>query len=335
MSLTAVSSEPEAQLDNYTPTLYANLAAVFAEGDPGSPEAEIGHRTDGAKLFYRSAVNVLVGAPESGKTLLALATIADELFNGGTAVVIDVDHNGPEATASRLRSFGVPEATLVDPARFRYASPGDSAEALELVAEVARWQPDVVLFDSVGEVMAMFGASSNVDTEYTAVHRQAFLPLATAGACVILIDHLPKSNHTAEYGAAGTTAKKRTIDGALYRVTLKTQFVPGQGGRATMSLLKDRHGSVRRRSISSGRGETVAATFYLHAGEATRWTFDPPKDGETLGDDKANRDLSDLESLTPPPHSVRDVAERMSWGKDRASAALRAFNAKHIFGANS
>lgn len=38
-----------------------------------------------------------------------------------------------------------------------------------------------------------------------------------------------------------------------------------------------------------------------------------------------NGDAAELRTLTPPPHSIADIRERMKWGTRRASAALRAY----------
>lgn len=312
----------------YTPSLYADITAVL-DGTLEAPQPTVGRREDGFNLFYPATTNGLVGAPESGKTLFALCVLADELFAGNRVLVIDVDHNGAAATVARLRSFGVSENTLKDPALFRYASPEDKDELLAVVNETHLWKPTAVLVDSVGEVLPMFGASSNNGDEYTAVHRQVFTALANSGASVVLIDHEPKSDGAAEYGAGGTMAKKRAIDGALYRVKVKQPFAPGAGGKAVLSILKDRHGAIRAASlVGVSSREPVAATFHLKAGEATHWTFYAPTEADNLKADKLAQDVATLEALHDPPVSVRDITKRTGIPKDRAMYALRAYKNK-------
>lgn len=316
--------------NGYTPKLYANIQVVL-EGGLEAFKPTLGHRADGECLFYPGTTNGLVGEPESGKTLLALCVFADELFKGNSALIVDIDHNGAAPTVARLKSLGVSEKVLTDTSRFRYCAPEDTEELLAVVAEAKKWKPTAVLVDSVGEVLPMFGASSNSADEYTAVHRQVFTALANSGACVLLIDHLPKSGTAAEYGATGTIAKKRAIDGALYRVTVKQQFVPGAGGKASLSVLKDRHGSIRQISQQLGtKKEPLAATFHLKGGEATDWKFYPPSEIEGSNTSRTDLDVESLKALTPAPISVRDVRERLRWGAERASEALKLYRTSQV-----
>lgn len=315
------------QYDNapqdYTPALYADIAQVLAGGDLGAPQPTFGLRDDGLHLFYPGTTNGLVGAPESGKTLLASCVMADELFKGNSVLVVDVDHNGARATVARFISLGVKGEVLSDPSRFRYTAPEDSTDLLAVVAEAHLWKPTVALVDSVGEVLPMFGASSNDADQYTAVHRQVFTALANSGAGVILIDHEPKSDGAAEYGASGTMAKKRAIDGALYRVKVKQPFAPGKGGKALVTVLKDRHGQVNQH-LESNR-EPLAFTFHLIGGDATDWKLYAPTEADILKADKTAQDVEALKALNPPPSSVRDVMERKRWGRDKSAKALKSF----------
>ena len=119
----------------YTPGLYADIAKALS-GDFSAPAATFGNRTDGIKLFYPGTVNALVGEPESGKTLMAQAALADVIYEGGSVLIIDVDHNGAAATAQRLHvTFQIPLETLTNTDRFRYAAPEDKEQLLLIVAE--------------------------------------------------------------------------------------------------------------------------------------------------------------------------------------------------------
>lgn len=64
---------------------YADVAALLEAGvERRVPDAG-GFRSDGVRLSYRGAVNGLVGPPESGKTLVAIAQACDELIHGATS----------------------------------------------------------------------------------------------------------------------------------------------------------------------------------------------------------------------------------------------------------
>ena len=65
-------------------------------------------RTDDHQLLYRSAVNVLFGPPEGGKTLIAIAHAIDVLRGGGFVLHLDLDHNGVAGIIGRYRALGAP-----------------------------------------------------------------------------------------------------------------------------------------------------------------------------------------------------------------------------------
>lgn len=296
---------------------YVDVAAVL-DGYTDAPQTAVGgRRSDGTPLLYAGAVNVLLGAPEAGKTLVAGAMAADELFSGGRVLWIDLDHNGAPALLHRFREFGVDRDTLCDRARFRLAIPEDTDQLLAVVAESAGASLAVV--DSIGELIPLFGANSNNADDYTNVNRQVLAAIAGKGAGVLGIDHEAKSLDSAAYGAMGTMAKKRAVDGALLRVTNIRPFRPGHGGEARLTVVKDRHGYLR--SLTDNEREPSIATFLLESrGNALHARFLMPVPRVAAPDD-----VELLLELVPPPKSVRDVKERMRWGTGRSSDAFRAF----------
>ncbi|ROP64701.1 AAA domain-containing protein [Curtobacterium sp. PhB130] len=290
--------------------------------------ATVGARVDGPGLLYAGAVNGLIGDPEQGKSLvavaLALQTVHADEDRG--VVWLDLDHNGARAFRGRLDSFG---ATKLDLLGFSFAQPEDSEGVLALVEYVVAHADDYSLFviDSIGELLPMFGASSDSADEYTKVNRQVAARVAKAGIAVLTIDHLAKGADSRAFGGTGTVAKKRAVDGALYRVEATTPFAPTTGGTATLRLLKDRHGSVRdlASATSAGVREPVVTSFVIDAADGS-WHFAVP--GQTLTPDqmkslRVSADAQLLDGLTPPPTSQRDVQTRMKWGSDRALDALR------------
>lgn len=299
--------------------LYVDVQA-FLSGDLVGPETGAGgRRSDGLPLLYRSATNVLLGDPESGKTLIATACACDEIWSRGSILWIDLDHNGAHATLNRFRSFGIETDTLVNEQRFRLAIPDDSDDVLALVADATIWQPTLVVIDSMGELLPMFGANSNDSDDFTRVNRQVMASFAQTGAAVLVIDHLAKNSQSREYGGTGTAAKKRAVDGGFLRVSLIRAFAPSKGGIASLSIVKDRHGFLRA-NAGSGR-EPVVSVFEMSAGAATTWVFHVPEERAGSGD----ADVEKLLALTTPPSSVRDVKNRMKWGTDKASKAWKAF----------
>ncbi len=244
---------------------------------------------------------------------------------------IDIDHNGVEATVARLVTLGVSVDYLSNPDRFRYWAPEDKGDLLNLVALLRTWRPAVVAVDSVGELLPLLALNSNSPDDFTTAHAAVLKPLATAGAAVVIVDHLAKNTDSKAAGPTGTAAKRRAVGGVSIRVTIKEQFVPGKGGSAWLTVNKDRHGGLRQHCPRGDR-EPSAGLFTLeHNGDRLEWNLRAPSDvdaGQIIG--AAPADLQALRFLTPAPESVRDVKDRMGWGTARASKTLDAWRSGNV-----
>ncbi|MDN4520714.1 hypothetical protein QYF68_23275 [Mycolicibacterium austroafricanum] len=317
--------------------LYYDMQALLSGELPPSPQPAIGCRNDGHHIFYTDQVNLVFGDPETGKTWICLWCAANKLINDDTSrvVVIDMDHNGPTATAARLLAFGVPKEVLADPNRFRYVEPDDRLHMARVIADLTDWRPDVAVVDSLGELMPLYGANSYSGDDFTDVNARVLKPLAKAGAAVLVIDHLSKGADSRNFGPVGTAAKRRAIGGVSLRVTLKDAFTPGSGGAAYLKVNKDRHGGLREHCPTGDR-EPLAGTFIMRVFNDNTLTGEiKAADGtENVTDDHAlsssqtrdvAADVAVLDTLDPPPQSKRDVCQRMNWGDSRAQTALKAW----------
>jgi len=259
-------------------TLYLDVAAAL-RGELKPVEPDTGSiRNDGLYLLYSGKVNGLVGDPESGKTLIGLAMIVDTLNRGGSAAILDLDHNGIMETLTRLTSFGADREVLADHSRFRLASPESRSEYLALLEDITEWTPSIVLVDSIGELGALFGANLNRDEEYAPLNRMAVQPFATAGSAVIAVDHMAKNEQSRSFGAGGTIRKKAAINGAYYEVSLSGRegFTRSRGGRAYLKLKKDRPGGIKDQSPAE-RDPIVAEFVLAPAGVSvphSTWVFE-------------------------------------------------------------
>lgn len=235
-----------------------DLAWVLDGAEPRQPPPEFVRRTDGTALFYAGKVNGVFGDPEHGKTWLAQCAIVEALAAGGTAAMIDVDHNGPSHTAARLLLLGARLEHIADPNRFRYYEPHEGPELLAAVDDITLRAPSVTVIDSLGEIFPMLGVGTNDGDEITTAMRQVCTRPAVAGSCVITIDHLPKSNETRATGfAIGSIAKKRMIRGSYIRADAKAKPTPGRIGRIVLRIEKDTSGELRRASGGTYAGELV------------------------------------------------------------------------------
>ncbi|MGV0778907.1 hypothetical protein [Mycolicibacterium elephantis] len=244
--------------------LFADIAALLAGGLPEPPKPSVLHRDDGAAIFYRGKRNDLYGDPGSAKTMVSLAAAAEELANDGRVVFVDLDNNGVTETVARLLMLGAAREALADQNRFRYCQPDDAAEVLRVVQACAGWATFVIL-DCVGELLPLFGASSDSADDYTRVMRQVALPLERAGAGVVLLDHQAKGVESRRYGAGGTMAKRRAVTGCSINLVARQPFVPGRGGSAELWVNKDRPGGLAMRcpKPSAGSRRLFAGTFKL------------------------------------------------------------------------
>lgn len=307
--------------------LYVDISALLDGTVPEPPEPVLGRRTDGRCLFYAGQVNWVFGDPESGKTWLCLACAAEALRQHRKVLIIDLDHNGAPATVRRLLDLGAPADVLRNPNLFRYCEPEDRAELRQVVDDCTVWRPAFALVDSIGELLPMYGASSNSTDDFTVVHSNVLKPLAKAGAAVLAVDHLAKGADSRAAGPGGTAAKRRAIGGVSLRVKVKQPFTPGHGGSATLLVNKDRHGGLRAHCPVGDR-EPVAGTFKLLAFNdgVLEWAIHPPADGERNDDENAPaEDVAAIAALDPSPETVEDARQRLKWQKQRTANALRAW----------
>jgi hypothetical protein len=307
--------------------LYVDISAMLDGTVPEPPEPVLLRRSDDHKLFYPGQVNLLFGDPESGKTWICLAGVAEALQADRRALIIDLDHNGPQSTVYRLIALGAPKDRLRDPNVFRYCEPEDRTELRQVVVDSAEWRPAVAVVDSIGELLPMHGANNNSADEFTIVHSNVLKPLAKAGAVVLAVDHLAKGADSRAHGPGGTAAKRRAVGGVSIRVKATKAFTPGHGGEALLLVNKDRHGGVRAHCPVGDR-EPPAGTFKLLAfnGGILEWSFVAPKDGERNPDETAPpEDVAAVDALDPPPGTVDDARERLRWQKQRTANAMRAW----------
>src|SRR6185295_10456999 len=124
--------------------LYVDVRQLLLDGLQ-LPAPDVLSFADNFCLFYSSAFNLIYGDTESGKTWLCLAAVTSVLNDGGTATIIDLDHNGAPALIGNLIKLGVDLEILEDPTRFRLSEPADRLELQEVVQDQLVLNPDVVI----------------------------------------------------------------------------------------------------------------------------------------------------------------------------------------------
>ncbi|MEV5001971.1 DnaB-like helicase N-terminal domain-containing protein [Nocardioides sp. LML1-1-1.1] len=280
-----------------TATGFVDLTWLNGGTPPVIDPPTICRHADGHGLFYPGKVNGIFGDPEGGKTWLAQAAIVEQLAADGTAAILDVDHNGADATAARLLLLGARLDVLADPTRFRYYQPDDPAELRAAIDDIVSHTPTVVLIDSIGEAIPMYGANTNDGDEITNAMRFLCTRPADAGSCVITIDHLPKSAEARTTGyAIGSIAKKRMIRGSYLRAEARVQPAPGQIGYVTLRIEKDTAGQLRRAAGGGYAGTLILDSTESETHGITRWAVETQQ--APKNDDGTFRPTRQMEAIS-------------------------------------
>ena len=332
----APGTGPSASGARSIPSTYTGLAVDLASVLAGGLETvrpTLLYRDDGLALLYDQKVNFLQGDPESGKTWILKAAIHESLTTGKRAAFVDIDHNGVRSTLDHLLLLGTPVDLVTDRDHFRYFEPSDGGELLKIVDELKKWNPHLVGFDSMGEILPMLGYSSNDSDDFTDANRRVFMPLADRGSCIAVVDHLAKNTQSRAFGASGSAAKQRSPGGSVIRVTVVEEYAPGRGGASLLEVWKDRNGGLRE-YCPPGRNP-AAGTFRLwpEPGEQVSWSIEPPTGHEKpSAQAAAENDAQILVDMGLDPHSTsyRQVKEKLNWGSDRARFALNCAKQMHL-----
>lgn len=232
-------------------------------------------RVDGPCLFYAERINALYGESGSGKSWVAMALCAEEINAGNHVAYFDLeDHAG--SMAHRMLSLGVSADDLIE--RFHYVSPTGpwgSHAADYWVQQIQQLQITACVVDSTGEALSVDGKNPDKDPEVAEWFRKMPRKIARAGACVVLIDHVPKSDEASKRFAIGSQRKLAAVDGAAYRVDVRVAPAKGVEGFLGLSVAKDRHGNYQHGSkvadvaINDDNGKVVVTIKPPDAGLPT------------------------------------------------------------------
>ncbi|OBJ01133.1 hypothetical protein [Mycobacterium sp. 1465703.0] len=312
-----------------TRKLYVNVHQLLRDGLQ-HPTPDVLPFSDDFCLFYSSSFNLIYGDTESGKTWLCLAAVTSVLKQGGTATIIDLDHNGAPALIGNLMKLGVDTEILEDSGLFRLSEPGDRLDLQEVVQDQLVIKPDVVVLDSLGEILPLYRANSNSADDFTTVHADVIKPLTRNGASVLVVDHLAKNADSRNFGPTGTAAKMRATDGLAIRVTAERQFTPGEGGKARLQVYKDRYGGVRKHYPSETK--PAIGTFELiSSDEAIEYEF---HSAQVVSIDKSHtqnnprqlaEDAARLREFYRVKPTVREARSTLKCSQNRALRAVNAF----------
>lgn len=214
-------------------------------------------------FLYEGGLHSIAGAPDCGKTTLALFWALSLVRQGRTVLFLD-EEGGQEIAAEKLVALGASHSDLDSlvyiPFPGKSWSEEDIASLLELAEET---MPALLLIDSSAAFMARAGLDENSASDVTRFWAQVLTPVArVVGAAVLVIDHDTKSTEQSRY-ARGSGAKLCAIDVQL-KVTMEKPFTREQDGNLKIVVTKDRRGYLHRHwdvQVSTASGNV---TPYFH-----------------------------------------------------------------------
>ena len=245
-------------------------------------------REDGETLLYEARLNSIFGEPGTGKTWIAILAALAALRSGARVIWWDFEDR-PATLATRLKALAASE--LIGDPNIQFVQPDmkDDPDALRAAADWVKGgeRPGLVVIDSC-ESAGCPADSNNVAPWY----RQCVDPWISAGAGVILLDHVPKRREDRPKGGIGSQHKLARVDGAAL-------FVQGQvwtkkaSGKITLTLHKDRPGD-----LPAMPNRPVAVVEGLHADSALAITIASPADDDDT-EDLANDLLVEIAKAGP------------------------------------
>ena len=231
-------------------------------------------RSDGVGLLYPGQYHLISGKPHSGKTLFVNHLAREAVIQGLQIIWIDYEM-GAYRTANRMVQVGLTpfEAELFF--RHLYAPPDTDAA----VPAIAAHRPDLVVIDSVDQMMLHLKLDPDGTGDATAFYSRVINPLKRHGITIVAIDHLSiKTSPRQTAGPMGNT-KKYTDADVSFRLTVREQPAPGRRGSLSLSVDKDRDGSLLAVTGPRTGLQVPLATVVIDSNpetKAIRIVLDPP-----------------------------------------------------------
>lgn len=236
------------------PWLPLDLAAVL-DGTYVPPQPTVGQRNDGVGLFYPGRIHTIASESEGGKTWLCLVAAAFELAADRAVLYLDFEDD-EGGIVGRLLALGVPRDTIK--ARFAYLRPDQAVRTgtnlVDLAAVLTDLTPTLAVIDGVTEAMSLHGLELKDNGDVAKFGAMLPRRIASRGAAVVLLDHVPKDRDNQGRYALGGQHKLAGLNGAAYVLTNRQPFGIGVTGRSSVKLAKDRPGQLRRHALPSGEG---------------------------------------------------------------------------------
>ena len=205
-------------------------------------------------LLYPGRINALFGDSGSGKTWVAAMIMAMEILLGNDALLVDYEDQ-PETIVGRLEDLGVDLEAILD--HLIYMHPDESWDIIaqgHMREALESRNVTIAVLDSTGEGMALDSVSSNSDDEVARWFRGAARTMASAGAAVLVLDHIAKGQPGVGRNtgfAIGSQRKRAAINGVSYYLAAVKAPSKVSDGLLQMIPTKDRHGTREKDVVAA------------------------------------------------------------------------------------
>ena len=217
----------------------------------------------GTGLLYKGEVTTIQSAGGSGKTLIAMNLLWRAVQNGLKVVFVD-EENGPNEVARRFMTFGV-DPELLDKHLIYYAMPSinwfDASNPDRLIDMCQEEKVDLVLVDSVMDMMSSSGLDENDNSEFNDLYNRTIKRLKNDNRAVLLLDHVSKDSSWMARGASAKFDQSSVVWG----VKVNDKFDAHNSGSVTLKRRKGRMSVVVNEVLVTitvdGEGSTSIAYY--------------------------------------------------------------------------
>ena len=311
------SSASDAQPDRERTSWWPRDLDGVISGHETEPDPTHLTRGDGPSMFYSGRVNGLIGESESGKTWVALHATSQELAKGQPVLYLDFEDSA-SGIVNRLRKLGCTDKHL---AHLTYIAPDEGLSVpakSDLGEALALANASLVIIDGFNAAMTLMGLDINSNNDATQFAQVLLKPIAATGACVVYVDHVPKSREARGKGGIGAQAKRAMTTGCALTVTVTEPFGEGQAGRLHLTVDKDRPGKVRARSYAAKHAGDAVITPH---GKDIRIGIQPSDATIERSSDDRRLQENIMAIVKANPNISRNRVEQESTGKGTAIRA--------------
>ncbi|MGX1711383.1 AAA family ATPase [Streptomyces albidoflavus] len=315
-------AQDEPVRENAPRTWAAQDLASVLDGTYKPPQPTVGRRDDGVGLFYPGRMNSVASESEAGKTWFALIACLQEINDGNHVLYIDFEDDAG-GVVGRLLCLGATPSSILE--RFHYVRPEAKPSDIDLVdlAATLQHQPTLAIVDGVTEGMSLFGLELKDNTDIAKFGRTLLRPLADAGAAVVTLDHVVKSNENRGRYSIGGVHKLNGLNGVMYQLENHRPFGVGVTGKSIVRIAKDRPGQIRKNGLPHKTGmhwyaDLVVKSESAEFAEAHLYAPSQRTDEERETDDEERR-LADLKRKVldalrkaPDPLTGKGIEDRVN-----------------------